>query len=215
MRLRALASLIVLALLAGACGEQPTNPAGATSSVVPAFVTLGLGEHQRFIAPSGVVWSLPGGVDGGYVSASGMYYAPLRAPAVTVIQVVATTGPSSASATVHLKPNPPDSLDCLAEGQGHVGPGGYVYVEELPEAIVRVNPNYPDSAREAGVDGLVIVSAHVCACGEVLETRMIKSIPMLDPAVVTAVRQWIFKPALAAEEPVAVWVAVPMKFSLH
>jgi hypothetical protein len=29
------------------------------------------------------------------------------------------------------------------------------------------------------------------------------------------VRQWIFKPALSNGEPVAVWVGVPVRFSLH
>ena len=31
--------------------------------------------------------------------------------------------------------------------------GEYVYVEELPEAVTKVTPAYPDIAREAGVDG--------------------------------------------------------------
>jgi len=31
--------------------------------------------------------------------------------------------------------------------------GEYVYVEELPEAITKVAPQYPDLAREASVDG--------------------------------------------------------------
>jgi outer membrane biosynthesis protein TonB len=30
-----------------------------------------------------------------------------------------------------------------------------------------------------------------------------------------AVKQWIFKPALSNNKPVAVWVAVPMKFTLN
>src|SRR6185503_8173379 len=39
--------------------------------------------------------------------------------------------------------------------------GDYVYVEELPEAINKVPPIYPDIAREAGVDGQVVVQALV------------------------------------------------------
>jgi outer membrane biosynthesis protein TonB len=38
---------------------------------------------------------------------------------------------------------------------------------------------------------------------------------MLDSAAAGAVRQWVFKPALSEGEPVAVWVGVPFKFSLH
>ena len=93
--------------------------------------------------------------------------------------------------------------------------GEYVYVEELPEAITKVTPQYPDIAREASVDGTVMVQALVGRDGRVKDTRVVKSIPMLDAAAVAAVRQWVFKPALSNNKPVAVWVAVPMKFSLH
>lgn len=219
MRPRAVASLIFLAFLSGACSSKnPTGPSGSGSLVEPAVATLGLGKHQQFELPAfrkAPVWSLSAGVDGGYLSASGMYYAPLRVPADTVIQVVATLDPLSMRASVHLSPTPPDSADCLGESQAPNPFGSYQYVEELPEAIVKVNPIYPDSARNAGVDGLVMVQALVCACGEVSETRVVKSIPLLDRAATEAVRQWIFKPATSGGEPVAVWVGVPCKFSLH
>jgi len=93
--------------------------------------------------------------------------------------------------------------------------GEYVYVEELPEAITKVAPLYPDLAREASVDGTVMVQALVGKDGRVRDTRVVKSIPMLDAAAVAAVRQWVFKPALSNNKPVAVWVAVPVKFTLH
>jgi protein TonB len=93
--------------------------------------------------------------------------------------------------------------------------GDYVYVEELPEAVTRIPPNYPDMAREAGVDGTVMVQALVGKDGRVRDVRVVKSIPMLDDAAKAAVRQWVFKPALSTNKPVAVWVGVPVKFSLH
>jgi periplasmic protein TonB len=93
--------------------------------------------------------------------------------------------------------------------------GEYVYVEELPEAITKTTPTYPDIAREAGVDGTVMVQALVGKDGKVKDTKVVKSIPMLDQSAVAAVRQWVFKPALSNNKPVAVWVAVPVRFSLH
>ena len=93
--------------------------------------------------------------------------------------------------------------------------GDYVYVEELPEAITKVPPAYPDLAREAGVDGTVLVQALVGKDGKVKDTKVVKSIAMLDAAAEQAVRQWVFKPALSNNKPVAVWVAVPVKFTLH
>jgi protein TonB len=93
--------------------------------------------------------------------------------------------------------------------------GEYVYVEELPEAITKAQPVYPDLAREAGVDGTVMVQALVGKDGRVKDTRIVKSIAMLDGAAEAAVKQWVFKPALSNNKPVAVWVAVPVKFTLH
>ena len=91
----------------------------------------------------------------------------------------------------------------------------YVYVEQLPEAITKVPPVYPPDASEAKVEGTVMVQALVGKDGRVKDTRVTKSIPMLDQAAVEAVRQWVFKPALTKGEPVAVWVAIPVRFALH
>lgn len=93
--------------------------------------------------------------------------------------------------------------------------GEFVYVEELPDAAKRVPPTYPEAARKAGVHGLVVVQALVGRDGRVQDARVVWSVPGLDAAALEAVRQWEFKPARAKGEPVAVWVAVPIKFSLH
>lgn len=93
--------------------------------------------------------------------------------------------------------------------------GTYVYAEELPEVITKVQPAYPEMAREANVDGTVMVQALVGKDGKVHDVRVVKSIPLLDQAALDAVKQWIFKPALANNKPVAVWVGVPVRFNLH
>jgi protein TonB len=121
-----------------------------------------------------------------------------------------------------LQANEGEPRPAPSKGQGAAGsttaspkPGDYVYVEELPEAITRVPPHYPDDARRAGIWGTVMVQALVGQDGRVKDTRIVKSIPELDAAAMEAVRQWKFKPALAKGEPVEVWVGVPIKFSLH
>ena len=93
--------------------------------------------------------------------------------------------------------------------------GQYVYVEELPEAISKKQPEYPDIAREAAVEGTVHLQALVGKDGRVKDIRVTKSVAMLDASAVAAVKQWVFKPALSNNKPVAVWVAVPVRFSLH
>ena len=90
--------------------------------------------------------------------------------------------------------------------------GDYVYVTELPVAIERAAPVYPDAARERGVSGTVMVQALVLADGSVAETRIVRSIPELDTAAAEAVRKWRFKPAMSGQNPAAVWVGIPVKF---
>jgi len=89
--------------------------------------------------------------------------------------------------------------------------GEYVLVDELPEVVTKVKPEYPSD--RGSVDGTVIVQALVGRDGRVKDTRVTKSVPMLDEAAVAAVRQWVFKPAMSGGKPVAVWVAVPISFS--
>ena len=94
--------------------------------------------------------------------------------------------------------------------------GEYVYVEELPEAITKVPPAFPDGPRPAsGFEETLIIQALVLKDGTVGDTKVVKSVPGFDQAAIDAVRQWKFKPAMAKGKPVAVWVGVPVKFSLH
>ena len=85
----------------------------------------------------------------------------------------------------------------------------------LPEPILKRPPAYPDSARNAHVQGTVVVEAVVDEGGRVVETRILKSIPLLDGAAEAAVRQWLFKPAMKDGRPVTGRVAIPVKFTLH
>jgi TonB family protein len=93
--------------------------------------------------------------------------------------------------------------------------GEYVHTDELPELITRVAPVYPQLAREAGVEGKVLVQALVGVDGIVKDTRVVSGAPMLKDAAEQAVRQYRFKPALEKGSPVACWVAIPVAFSLH
>ncbi len=95
------------------------------------------------------------------------------------------------------------------------GYGEYVYVEELPEAITKVMPEYPDLARQSSMEGTVVVQALVGKDGRVKDTRIAKSNPVFDQAAEKAVKQYVFKPALSNNKPVAVWVAVPIRFVLN
>jgi len=91
----------------------------------------------------------------------------------------------------------------------------WTYYDEEPVAITRVVPVYPDLAREAGVDGTVLLRVLVGKDGTVKDVHVDRSVPLLDEAAIAAARQWVFTPALSNGKPVMVWVAIPIKFSLH
>jgi len=91
------------------------------------------------------------------------------------------------------------------------------YVEEMPVAITEVKPEYPQVARDAMVDGLVIVLVLVGRDGHVRQARLdAKShVPLLDDAALDAAKRWVFSPATAGGHPVAVWTAIPFRFRLQ
>jgi TonB family protein len=83
------------------------------------------------------------------------------------------------------------------------------------EPLLMVRPEYPDVARQAGVDGTVTVGAYVLADGSVADVRVVKSIAMLDAAAMAAVRRSRFEPPQRNGRPVPAWVTVPVVFTLH
>ena len=90
--------------------------------------------------------------------------------------------------------------------------GEYVPVDQPAEAISKVDPIYPEDAKQAGIEGTIVVQALVIEDGSVEECRAVPSIPALEDAAVACVRQWHFKPAMIGGKPVAVWVTVPVRF---
>ena len=107
-----------------------------------------------------------------------------------------------------------DLIEMDSTGKKFPAFGEFVYVDELPQAITRMPPTYPELAFKAGVEGTVLIQALVGEDGRVLDTKVVKSVPVFDDAAVQAVHQWTFKPAMANDKAVAVWVAIPVRFSL-
>lgn len=91
----------------------------------------------------------------------------------------------------------------------------YTIRDEEPVPLFAPRPVYPDLASKAQVDGTVIVHALVDVDGSVVKATIVRSIPLLDGAAIEAIRHWRFRPAMSGGHPVAVWVAVPVRFTLH
>jgi protein TonB len=84
-----------------------------------------------------------------------------------------------------------------------------------PVKIRDVRPVYPEIARSARVQGMVIIEATIDETGHVANARLLRSIPLLDEAALTAVRQWIFTPTRLNGEPTSVIMTVTVQFTLQ
>jgi periplasmic protein TonB len=80
--------------------------------------------------------------------------------------------------------------------------------------IKKVQPVYPPLARQARIQGVVLLQAEISKDGTIENLRLISGHPMLAPAAIDAVKQWRYKPYLLNGEPVAVETQVQVNFSL-
>ena len=86
---------------------------------------------------------------------------------------------------------------------------------KAPAKVHDVRPVYPPIAQSARVQGVVIIEAVIDENGRVAATRVLRSIPLLDQAAVSAVEQWEFEPALLNGAPTAVMMTLTVNFTLQ
>ncbi len=84
----------------------------------------------------------------------------------------------------------------------------------MPRLIQRVEPVYPEIARESRVQGTVILEATTDTYGRVVAVRVLRSVPLLDAAAVEAVRQWVYEPMVVNGRPRGVVFTVTLRFEL-
>ncbi len=89
-----------------------------------------------------------------------------------------------------------------------------VYYEDAPIAISHPEAAYPIFAREARIQGDVLLRVLVDKDGRVKNVKVVRGVKGLDDAAVDAVKNWVFKPALSNNKPVAVWIEIPIQFRL-
>ena len=105
---------------------------------------------------------------------------------------------------------PPGSDAAMADGALRVG--GTI---KPPTKVKHVAPIYPEEAKNAGIQGVVILEARIEADGTVSRTRILRSIPLLDDAAKAAVEQWEFTPTLLNGQPIAVVMTTTVNFTLQ
>lgn len=92
----------------------------------------------------------------------------------------------------------------------------FAAVEVKPEIVKKIEPIYPDLARESEIEGSVGVTIIIDTTGNVIDAKIVKSLhPLLDEAAIKAVMQWKFTPAMQRDRAVKVRMEVPIRFTLH
>lgn len=109
-----------------------------------------------------------------------------------------------------------DSAPAMAAAGAEAGDSDLPSLYDAPPVpVVAPEPRYPDWAREAGIEGRVLLEALVARDGRVLNVRVKEGDKGLSEEAVKAVRAWRFRPARWNGKPVAAWVAIPILFRLH
>jgi protein TonB len=83
-----------------------------------------------------------------------------------------------------------------------------------PKKLKDVKPVYPDIAKQARVQGVVILECTISPQGKVTNVTVLRGIPLLDAAAIDAVKQWVYTPTLLNGVPVPVIMTVTVNFRL-
>ncbi|MEA3392358.1 MAG: energy transducer TonB [Candidatus Marinimicrobia bacterium] len=85
------------------------------------------------------------------------------------------------------------------------------------QAAISRNTVYPEIAKEAGIEGQVVVQAFINANGVVEHCLILKGMSGtgLDEAAIKAIKKTKFKPAKQRDRNVGVWISIPVTFKLN
>ena len=143
-------------------------------------------------AVQGVVGGVPGGVPGGV--AGGVIGG--------IIGSVPTAAPP---------PPPPPKVEAPKLTPQRIRVGGNV---QAAMAIRAPKPSYPPLAKQARIQGVVRLNAVIGKDGTIQDLKAASGHPLLVPAALEAVRQWLYKPTLLNGEPVEVVTVIDVNFTL-
>jgi periplasmic protein TonB len=83
-----------------------------------------------------------------------------------------------------------------------------------PKKLRNIPPVYPDVAKQARVQGVVVLEATIDTSGRVDNVRVLRGIPLLNEAAVDAVKKWVYSPTMLNGTPVPVIMTVTVNFTL-
>jgi protein TonB len=156
-----------------------------TPTSIPKEVKMVHDEPQQ-APPSATMAGVPGGVPGGVAGGS----------------VGGVIGGVLSSAPVAVPDKPTPQRVRVSQG---VTAGLLVH---------KVTPQYPPLAKQARIQGSVVLHAVIGKDGKVQNLQLVSGHPMLTQSAIQAVKQWQYKPYYLNGQPVEVDTNITVNFSL-
>jgi protein TonB len=160
---------------------------------VPKEVAMIKEEELPPPSSGGVVGGVPGGVPGGAVGG--------------VIGGIIGSVPTAAPPP----PPPPVKVEKPVTPQ-RIRVGGNVQQAKL---VRQPRPIYPALAKQARISGVVKLNAIIGKDGTIQNLTVASGHPLLIPAALEAVKQWVYQPTLLNGEPVEVVTQIDVNFTLN
>jgi TonB family protein len=143
-------------------------------------------------------------------------------------QTARTSSPPTLPAqSAPFQSSPPTAQETPAKNLAPAVPPSTIENKPLPLARVHLSedalqsllvaktvPAYPPLARQAHVQGMVVLDADISKDGTIESLRVISGHPLLVPAAIDAVKQWRYKPYLVNASPVPVNSKIMVNFVL-
>ena len=98
-----------------------------------------------------------------------------------------------------------------------VGPEGTVEVApDVAEGslLQRVEPEYPEDARQQRIQGAVVLEVRIGRDGAIQDVKLVSGQPSLANAAIAAVKQWRFKSRMVQGQPVEMQTRITLNFRL-
>ncbi|PSH04817.1 MAG: energy transducer TonB [Acidobacteria bacterium] len=165
----------------------------------PTAIPKKIAMVREDVAPpqvGGVVGGVPGGVPGGVVGG---------VPGGSQGGVIGGVLGTIASAVPVAVPVPKVATPQRVKVSGGVTTGLLIH---------KVQPTYPQLAKQARISGSVILQAVIGKDGSIQNLRAVSGPPMLIQSAIEAVRQWRYKPYYLNGEPVEVDTQITVNFTL-
>jgi protein TonB len=112
-----------------------------------------------------------------------------------------------------------NSSNSTINGSGSTGAGGKQSGLIPPSILSKIEPSYPQSARQAGIEGTVLVKIEILANGRSGNITVSRSSgnEILDETALSTIEQWRFVPAKDRNsgQAIACYTTIPISFRLR